>query len=86
MNIYCGNVRSKSLSSIVNSPILKMMRSIGSNIQGYCKECKYYDVCYGCRAIAYALTGDALESDPLCWHSINEPQKGNKNIRKRDDA
>ncbi|HJH26160.1 MAG TPA: hypothetical protein C5S37_05135, partial [Methanophagales archaeon] len=46
VNIYCGNVRSKSLTSIVNSPIIKMMRGIGSNIQGYCKECKYHDVCY----------------------------------------
>ena len=25
--------------------------------------------CYGCRGLAYHVTGDFLEADPLCWHN-----------------
>lgn len=36
------------------------------NITGKCGNCKYIDVCGGCRARAYAFSGDYLSEDPLC--------------------
>jgi MoaA/NifB/PqqE/SkfB family radical SAM enzyme len=69
ININCGNIRHKSLAEIIsNSPILKIMRNIDDEIIGKCSTCNEKSKCYGCRAIAYAVTGDVVESDPLCWH------------------
>ncbi len=34
-------------------------------LKGKCKQCKISS-CYGCRALAYSMTGDFLEEDPLC--------------------
>ncbi len=70
VDIHCGNIRYKNLPSIINdSPIFKIMRNIDSNIQGKCKDCVHHDKCYGCRGVTYALTGDLVGSDPLCWNS-----------------
>jgi len=38
-------------------------RSLG---EGGCGECNYVQICGGCRARAFAQTGDYLASDPLC--------------------
>jgi radical SAM protein with 4Fe4S-binding SPASM domain len=34
--------------------------------RGKCHSCQYRQVCGGCRARAYALTGDVLAADPIC--------------------
>jgi radical SAM protein with 4Fe4S-binding SPASM domain len=36
-------------------------------IKGKCADCDLIPVCRGCRAMAYALTGDYLAEDPQCW-------------------
>ncbi|MCG2778337.1 MAG: SPASM domain-containing protein, partial [Desulfobacterales bacterium] len=38
-----------------------------NNIKGKCADCELIPVCRGCRAMAYALTGDYLAEDPQCW-------------------
>lgn len=63
--VVVGNVREKSFIDIwENSPVFKELRA--RNLKGRCGECSYRRVCGGCRARAYAYTGDYLESDPLC--------------------
>jgi len=37
-----------------------------SGYKGPCRSCEYLAVCRGCRARAYAMTGDYLGSDPIC--------------------
>jgi radical SAM protein with 4Fe4S-binding SPASM domain len=32
-----------------------------------CKDCELIQCCRGCRAIAYAVYGNYLKSDPQCW-------------------
>jgi len=72
LDITCGNIRHKELGDILrNSPIYSLMNNIENNIQGACKECDHHDVCYGCRAITYSLTGDLVGPDPLCWTANN---------------
>ena len=34
--------------------------------KGICGRCKYTEVCGGCRARAYTITGDYMASDPIC--------------------
>ncbi len=61
-----GNLRQQSLSEIwENSPILKMLRT-RIFLKGKCQSCQVKN-CPGCRAFAYALEGDFLEEDKLCF-------------------
>jgi len=61
-----GNVRTKSVVQIYReSEIFRGIRSTG-DYKGKCGYCKFTEICGGSRARAYAATGDALESDPLC--------------------
>lgn len=63
--ILAGNIRKQSFLEIwENSPVLKSLRK--RDLKGRCGECSYRMICGGCRARAYAQTGDHLESDPLC--------------------
>ncbi len=63
--VVVGNVREKSFTDIwETSPVFKELRA--RDLKGRCGECSYRRVCGGCRARAYAYTGDYLESDPLC--------------------
>jgi radical SAM protein with 4Fe4S-binding SPASM domain len=60
-----GNIRSQSFAEIWNfAPIFKELRE--RKLRGKCGSCSYKKVCGGCRARAFAETGDYLESDPLC--------------------
>jgi radical SAM protein with 4Fe4S-binding SPASM domain len=51
------------------SEFLKKLRDL-SQYKGICAVCEYSAVCRGCRARAYAATGDYLASDPLCPSSF----------------
>lgn len=48
------------------SPLLLRLRS-RSDLKGACTTCRYTDLCGGCRASAYAYTGDFMETDPYCF-------------------
>jgi radical SAM protein with 4Fe4S-binding SPASM domain len=48
-----------------NSEMLKKIRDF-SVYKGKCGNCEYIENCGGCRARAYAMTGDYLASDPIC--------------------
>lgn len=37
------------------------------NLKGKCNSCEFIPRCGGCRAMAYACTGDYLAEDPQCW-------------------
>ncbi|MDD5758539.1 MAG: hypothetical protein PHI06_05610 [Desulfobulbaceae bacterium] len=36
--------------------------------KGRCGACEYVEVCGGCRARAYAITGDYMDEEPFCSH------------------
>lgn len=64
--IAAGNVRTGNLVDIYrNAPIFRELRD-QSLLKGKCGVCPFNQVCGGCRARAYAMTGDYLESDPCC--------------------
>jgi len=63
--VVAGNVREESFPEIwESSPVFLDLRK--RELLGRCGGCEYRKVCGGCRARAYAKTGDYLESDPLC--------------------
>lgn len=67
-----GNVRDTPLSVLYrNSPELRVLRDM-NRLHGPCGRCDYRWACGGSRARAFAMTGDALGSDPLCVLSVND--------------
>lgn len=64
--ITAGNVRSENLvETYRQAPLFQELRDT-SLLKGKCGICPFNQVCGGCRARAYAMTGDYLESDPVC--------------------
>jgi radical SAM protein with 4Fe4S-binding SPASM domain len=67
-----GNVRRDSLREVwATSEVLQRLRDQGS-YRGKCGTCSRWNVCRGCRAIAYAYAhlqgqADYLAEDPQCF-------------------
>ncbi|MBI2855673.1 MAG: TIGR04053 family radical SAM/SPASM domain-containing protein [Chloroflexi bacterium] len=61
-----GNVRKGSVVDIYrDAPVFRSLRD-PQGIKGKCGVCPFRLLCGGCRARAYALTGDYLAADPTC--------------------
>ena len=64
----CGNVLRESLDAIwLRSPVLADLRDF-DKLSGKCGHCEFRAACGGCRARAYAATGDMLAAEPICLH------------------
>lgn len=65
--IPIGNLKRDSLEKIwFTSDLLWQIRD-KHNLKGKCNSCEFIPRCSGCRAMAYACTGDYLAEDPQCW-------------------
>jgi heme b synthase len=66
LELVAGNVRETPFAEIwANSQLFQQLRRV-DDYRGKCHSCQYRKVCGGCRARAYALTGDVLAADPIC--------------------
>jgi radical SAM protein with 4Fe4S-binding SPASM domain len=60
-----GDLRTQSFAEIwEESPLFQTLRE--KKLGGKCGSCEYKDVCGGCRARAFARTGDVLGPDESC--------------------
>ncbi len=72
LELDCGNVRDASLESIwAQCTFFKDLRD-EDNYKGKCGYCEFRRVCGGCRARAFATTGDYLAEEPYC---VYEPKR-----------
>ncbi|MBI1988044.1 MAG: heme b synthase [Nitrospinae bacterium] len=72
LEVKCGDVREESFRHIWDhSPVFLQMREV-DRYHGRCGRCEYRRVCGGCRARAYAASGDYLGEEPLCAY---QPQR-----------
>jgi radical SAM protein with 4Fe4S-binding SPASM domain len=63
-----GNIFSSPFRDIwENSKLFLELRDF-KGYKGTCGQCEYLNVCGGCRARAYAMTGDYLAQEPFCSH------------------
>jgi len=70
--VSAGNVRREDFGDIwENAEVFRDLRG-EDNLRGKCGACEYRRVCMGCRARAYALTGNYLDPEPYC---VYEPGK-----------
>lgn len=64
-----GNIREQPFKEIwEGSKVFNDMRS-PDKLKGKCGICEYRRVCSGCRARAYAATGDYMEEEPYCVYT-----------------
>lgn len=64
--LHAGNVRDDDLARVYrDSPIFRALRD-DEALEGKCGACPFRRVCGGSRARAYGMTGDPMQSDPLC--------------------
>jgi radical SAM protein with 4Fe4S-binding SPASM domain len=71
----CGDVRAEGYDFKKiweTSAVFLEMRNL-DGYKGRCGYCEYRRVCGGCRARAWAMTGDYLAEEPFCIH---EPRRG----------
>jgi radical SAM protein with 4Fe4S-binding SPASM domain len=65
-----GDLRTQSFRDVwENAPLFESIR--GRAFNGKCGVCEYRDVCGGCRARAFANTGDVMGPDDSCIHTPN---------------
>jgi radical SAM protein with 4Fe4S-binding SPASM domain len=68
VDMFIGNIRHAPLAEILaTAPVMETMRKLRGSLKGACRSCDQSQDCYGCRGLAYHVTGDFLEADPLCW-------------------
>lgn len=75
--LVAGNIRREKFQNIwEKSELFSSLRN-PSLLKGKCGACEYRVMCEGCRARAYAETGDYLEEEPYC---VYEPTKSKEEI------
>lgn len=66
--VKAGDLRTQSFAEIwETSPVFQLLRDT-SNLKGKCGVCEFRTLCLGCRARAYAATGDFLDQEPFCLY------------------
>ncbi|MGD0921761.1 MAG: radical SAM protein [Terriglobia bacterium] len=69
--VLAGDLRRQSFAEIwENSVVFAQLRET-ENLKGKCGRCEFRNICMGCRARAFAATGDFLDEEPFC---IYEPR------------
>jgi radical SAM protein with 4Fe4S-binding SPASM domain len=74
--VLAGDLRRQTFAEIwENSAVFEQLRDTG-NLKGKCGCCEFRNICMGCRARAFAASGDFLDEEPFC---IYQPRTGEKN-------
>jgi radical SAM protein with 4Fe4S-binding SPASM domain len=64
--VIAGDLRKQSFADIwEHAEVFNALRDTG-NLKGKCGCCEFRNVCMGCRARAFAATGNYLDEEPFC--------------------
>lgn len=64
-----GNIKEGFANLMLNNPVLQDLRNF-EKMRSKMGGCEHIPYCRGCRAIAYATTGDYLAKDPMCYKEL----------------
>lgn len=74
-----GDLKKQGFADIwENSFVFNQLRDV-NNLNGKCGCCEFRNVCMGCRARAFAATGNYLDEEPFC---VYEPKTNGSEERK----
>jgi AdoMet-dependent heme synthase len=69
-----GDLRTQRFADIwAHAKVFTDLRDTG-NLKGKCGCCEFRNICMGCRARAFAKTGDYLDEEPFCIYEPKSPQ------------
>ena len=64
--VPAGDLNKQSFAEIwEKSPVFQQLRNT-DNLKGKCGYCEFRNVCMGCRARAFAASGDYMDEEPFC--------------------
>jgi radical SAM protein with 4Fe4S-binding SPASM domain len=79
--VIAGDLRKEKFVDIwEKSAVFNQLRDT-SNLKGKCGCCEFRNICMGCRARAFAATGDYLDEEPFC---VYQPRMKNGNEKKAE--
>ncbi len=55
-----------------------------NNLKGKCGCCEFRNICMGCRARAYAATGNYLDEEPFCVYQPHTTSLKEKDSKEKD--
>ena len=71
--VIAGDLRKQTFRDIwENSEVFHELRDT-NNLKGKCGCCEFRNVCMGCRARAYAASGDFMDEEPFCVYQPHTP-------------
>ena len=71
--VVAGDLRKQTFADVWdNSPVFHALRNT-DNLTGKCGCCEFRNVCMGCRARAYAASGDYMAEEPFCVYEPHTP-------------
>jgi len=74
--VLAGDLNQQSFAEIwENAEVFQQLRNT-DNLKGKCGYCEFRNLCMGCRARAFAATGDYLDEEPFC---VYQPRRSNSN-------
>jgi AdoMet-dependent heme synthase len=85
-----GDLRKQPFSDVwENSVVFHQLRDTG-NLKGKCGCCEVRNICMGCRARAFAASGDFMAEEPFCVYEPRMPaspgEKGQAKSAPQHDA
>ncbi|MBI4467626.1 MAG: radical SAM protein [Acidobacteria bacterium] len=89
--VKAGDLRTQTFAEIwEHSPVFAALRD-PDNLKGKCGVCEFRKICLGCRARAYAQTGDYLDEEPFCVYQPGQARpsripRGNGRVRLRTEV
>jgi len=87
LDVECGDVRAEDMDFRKiweTSEVFRQMRDLDS-YHGRCGYCEFRRVCGGCRARAYAMTGDYLDEEPFCTYQPSAAAGPDSNSKPSDE-
>ena len=79
--VLAGDLRQQPFAEIWRSAaVFQQLRDIG-HLKGKCGRCEFRNVCMGCRARAYAATGNYLDEEPFCNYEPQMQQESGARIQ-----
>ncbi|MBI5084405.1 MAG: radical SAM protein [Acidobacteria bacterium] len=73
--LEAGNLRRQTFQEVwEKSPLFHDLRDL-NNLDGKCGYCEFKQVCMGCRARAFGVTGDFHDEEPFCVYEPNPSRR-----------
>jgi len=81
--VVAGDLNKQSFSEIwEQAPVFQQLRNT-DNLKGKCGYCEFRNICMGCRARAFAASGDYMDEEPFC---VYQPRRKNSESSPREDV